>query len=634
MVSTRTQDGSISTKTYTPLTLDLNSLSIQSPLPSPMRGTRNNGTGSPTKVHTPKSPRKASGRAPRTPTSARKEKIVNIAANKRNASISTAPAATLTSRARTRAQTQTRSVAKVTFDKSASNVKMLEHSVDFLEGNTFFPSVTIGAKETVGLSKIGRADQEVKMWEGILAEHKENMPSLVPVVEEKLWQAIHKRVCLDEKVAENVMVGDVNPAESFIEARLAVLEWALSTSKFGPEAENIKCAIAGYKSGDIGFTDHFTVIYAAHVVDTVATYGEFVRDRTEMLDRYYKMHGDGWMWYEPPLNIHPESKPKLCPSVALERQDVWSSLGGWFVNQGFWKRVGWVSRMKQTMLLQPGINSEQYQRHPTDPTLVNCQSDGPRLSYRSMLDSGATFPSLHEEDFDDLNINTAFYAAQSVSEILTANGVVSSRVFELFVCVLDNEGKQLVDQNNAVYPLSHKYLGGLCPVVQCITPLRISPTGIPIASRLSGILPFVASYVSSTPTRNILYLGEDRNSVLGSHRMPGQRKWSIELGPIIPGIPFDRYGDPKIRFSHRAGRLVDEDDDVISNVSYLRVRGDTGRPDETVTVTSDPATRQFEMQFRNDRLAALQASRIADEEEERRLRLASGAGGGGGGVAF
>jgi hypothetical protein len=31
------------------------------------------------------------------------------------------------------------------------------------------------------------------MWEGILAEHKEKMPSLVPVVEEKLWEAKHRR---------------------------------------------------------------------------------------------------------------------------------------------------------------------------------------------------------------------------------------------------------------------------------------------------------------------------------------------------------------------------------------------------------------------------------------------------------
>lgn len=64
-------------------------------------------------------------------------------------------------------------------------------------------------------------------------------------------------------------------------------------------------------SGEIGYNDHFTVIYAAHIVDTVATYSEFVHNRTEMLDRYFDMHGPGWMWYEPPLNVHPVRKHTL-----------------------------------------------------------------------------------------------------------------------------------------------------------------------------------------------------------------------------------------------------------------------------------------------------------------------------------
>ena len=58
----------------------------------------------------------------------------------------------------------------------------------------------------------------------------------------------------------------------------------------------------------------------------------------------------------------------------------------------------------------------------------------------------------------------ASYGAQSVTPCYTASGLSINRLFELFVSVLDNDGKQLVDPNNAVYPLSHKYLGGLCPV--------------------------------------------------------------------------------------------------------------------------------------------------------------------------
>ena len=105
-------------------------------------------------------------------------------------------------------RSRTRSTAKVTFAEPPQQLEQqLKGEMDLLEGNTFFPSVAIGEKETVGLSKIGRAEKEVKMWETVLAEHKEKMPSLVPVVEEKLWQAKHKRACLDETSAENVMIG-------------------------------------------------------------------------------------------------------------------------------------------------------------------------------------------------------------------------------------------------------------------------------------------------------------------------------------------------------------------------------------------------------------------------------------------
>ncbi|KAH7379869.1 hypothetical protein BKA64DRAFT_750017 [Cadophora sp. MPI-SDFR-AT-0126] len=326
-------NGTISTETYSPLTLDLNALSLQSPLPSPMRSTRSHGgPGSPIKVLKPSPPRKPSRRAPRTPTSAKKQKFANLAASEANASMSTAPASTppLPSTPRTR------SAARVTFaEPTQQKEKVAEKELDLLGGNIFFPSVAIGEKEMVGLFKIGRAEKE------------------------------------------------------------------------------------GYKTGQIGYNDHFTVIYAAHVVDTVATYSEFVRNRMEMLDSYFEMHGPGWMWYEPPLNVHLESIPKSFPSVALEREEQWTALGGCFLREGFWKRAGWVSRMSQADFVMPAAGYEDLEKHPSDPRIVNCQDEGPRLSFCTLLDSGATFPALHQEDFDALGIDMATYGAQSVTPCYT-----------------------------------------------------------------------------------------------------------------------------------------------------------------------------------------------------------------------
>jgi hypothetical protein len=77
-----------------------------------------------------------------------------------------------------------------------------------------------------------------------------------------------------------------DPGEVAIAERLEVLQWALDQSKFEPEGENIRAAIAAYESGAIGFTQHFTLIYAGQVVDHAPTYGSFVNDRLERLDRY------------------------------------------------------------------------------------------------------------------------------------------------------------------------------------------------------------------------------------------------------------------------------------------------------------------------------------------------------------
>jgi hypothetical protein len=201
---------------------------------------------------------------------------------------------------------------------------------------------------------------------------------------------------------------------------------------------------------------------------------------------------------------------------------------------------------------------------------------GPKQAFRSMLDSGATYPSLYREDFHKLMIDEHNYAAQSVEILNTANGVLRSRLFELFVCVLDEQQKQLVDEAHCAWPYHAKYLGGLCPVVEAQGTIQYDPMGKEISNRLSGLLPFVACYMSSTPTRNTLFLGEDRKDVLGSHRMPGHRKWDIALPvgpPIGDYITWGRYGDPKTTFSHRNGKIIDEDDpnsDFASTVTFMK----------------------------------------------------------------
>lgn len=78
---------------------------------------------------------------------------------------------------------------------------------DMCPGNAVFPSVSFGAREEVGLSKIARADENIKVWEEILVTHQQNVPELVPQVEKRLQEAKDKRAQLDETLEENIRVG-------------------------------------------------------------------------------------------------------------------------------------------------------------------------------------------------------------------------------------------------------------------------------------------------------------------------------------------------------------------------------------------------------------------------------------------
>lgn len=69
-----------------------------------------------------------------------------------------------------------------------------------------------------------------------------------------------------------------------------------------PMKANITAALKGYNTGAIGFSDHYTLIYAGHIVDTTCTsYSEFTIDRQQRLGQYFEEYGPGYLWWEPPL---------------------------------------------------------------------------------------------------------------------------------------------------------------------------------------------------------------------------------------------------------------------------------------------------------------------------------------------
>lgn len=96
---------------------------------------------------------------------------------------------------------------------------------------------------------------------------------------------------------------------------------------------NIKAAIDAYESGQVGYTKNYTLIWAGQVVDTAETYGEFSVDRAERLDRYAEKYGPHWLWWESPLDVHPNYQLQAKGCQVIPRRAHPGGLGHFWIQQ-------------------------------------------------------------------------------------------------------------------------------------------------------------------------------------------------------------------------------------------------------------------------------------------------------------
>jgi hypothetical protein len=191
-------------------------------------------------------------------------------------------------------------------------------------------------------------------------------------------------------------------------------------------------------------------------------------------------------------------------------------------------------------------DSKKHRRWP--PTVPD--PEGRRVFFDTLLDSGATLPCLYESDLPALHINPDCYAAQSSRSVATADALSSYKVFELDVGI---SFAQKLDKNDDGEKKKKKK-GELVleedddgeekeeeeepmPTLGCTLPVVVFPGSAPneengtaahpdgAPDRLSGILPFLACYMSSAPGNFKLWMGEDRRDVLGAGRLPGQMRF-------------------------------------------------------------------------------------------------------------
>ncbi|KAI1642985.1 uncharacterized protein F4817DRAFT_273983 [Daldinia loculata] len=361
------------------------------------------------------------------------------------------------------------------------------------------------------LSYIEEKNREIERQQYIVRYHQEHSPHEVAHNQEILDELIQERSEMEDD-EENNMPQDKREEKKRIGERLDSLNWALDTCQCEDEEINIRAAIQGYQSGEILYSNNFTLIYGGHIVDVCPSYQSFCVDRQERLDRYFAKYGPGWLWQEPPLagpGFEAMANKALCLNQDGNKNNYF--FGSYTVNMRF------AVDRRQVMRKTPrGFIRDRSWRQPNSE--ISC-------CFETLLDSGATLPNLSLVDLRHLNVDLKYYAAQGVTKIRTVSDIQERRLFEMRVSVCSKDGTSLVGEGDqAVWPSERRMIGGFVPV--WINEDAEGPSSF--KDRLSGMIPFESCYVGSAPTTKEMWLGEDRRDVLGARRMPSLLRYDTE----------------------------------------------------------------------------------------------------------
>lgn len=163
------------------------------------------------------------------------------------------------------------------------------------------PSLVVGSIDVNRLGARESARRHMLQWEKIFEFNNTHNPGSAETVKKRMVEAkrVYGELCASE-LEEDILPKNQLPAyqNDRIQARTALLWKTIYEAPnecCQPMKVNITAAVDAYNTGSIGFSDHYTLIYAGHVVDTTCkTYNEFMVDRRERLDRYFEQYGPGY----------------------------------------------------------------------------------------------------------------------------------------------------------------------------------------------------------------------------------------------------------------------------------------------------------------------------------------------------
>lgn len=379
-------------------------------------------------------------------------------------------------------------------------------------------SLVIGAPLGKNLTAIEAASRLVTQWEAIYDQTLSSTPAGAPSVLESLTQARTQLAAIQSSVTEDVetpLNSLQDHKQTSVASRIQTLEAALEESTFPSEHANISAAISLYRSSRIPYSSNWAIIYAGHLVDFAPTYTSFTADRADRLDRYARMHGEGWLWFEPPLARAAAPLFSASRGTWVPETDTTYDMGHYSVTMSF--------RRMRNLVYHPGppsrkrrrgqspqdvrwpvptspVEKEESPLDPADPlprqkpnpnplppsTLRRCRpSRHPHMTpdpaeatlhFRMLLDTGATLPMLHTRDAAALGIERKSYAAVSCISVETAGpDLLRTWLYEMQVSVADTlTCEPLVSATSPVWPAEEKALGGIVPVM--VKPASTSST--------------------------------------------------------------------------------------------------------------------------------------------------------------
>lgn len=465
------------------------------------------------------------------------------------------------------------------------------------------PRLTLGSIDVGRVGAKEAARRHVLQWDKIYEFNEIQNPGSLQTVDKHRAEArgVYEELLASERSEDSVPMNDLASYQNErIQARTALLwKTLLETPQEGcePMKTNVTAALKGYNTGMIGFSGHYTLIYAGHIVDTMcATYSAFTCDRGERLDRYLEEYGPGYLWWEPPLAKGKERVlAKKSAVLNLDREDgdpglehqqaqtLQDDTCHYKVPLGFKRddsmryRLG--SQRKRSVVAKgtrpDSVTAGKRKREKTakahqDSNKSKCEkltarveTSGSQGVARAGKDSAVAKARDTESDtpshkalddaptiFFDMLLDSGAelpvllhddfellgYSKQDMNAASVVELSAAAGQTSTALCFELRVGLELQGSPSASWIDQVAYSEArfyLCRVIKLPATVKAPAHGAFSADRLSGMLPFLAYYMASAPGNGRLCLGEKRAEVLTTQNLPAELKYDPFRNPLL-----------------------------------------------------------------------------------------------------